>query len=62
MSLSRVWKAQAPEAKQTVGASAVKGTEEPILQKGLDAIASSLCLLGDTLGNAIEVCCQITDC
>lgn len=45
---------------QTEGGSAVKGTEGPILQKGLDAIASSLCLLGDTLGNAIEVCGRTT--
>lgn len=53
-------KVQAPEVKQTVGGSAVKGTEGPMLQKGLDAIASSLSLLGDTLGTAIEVCRRIT--
>jgi len=52
-------KVQTPEVKQT-GGSAVKGTEGPMLQKGLDAIASSLSLLGDTLGTAIEVCRQIT--
>ncbi|XP_024380514.1 uncharacterized protein [Physcomitrium patens] len=45
---------QAPDVKQAVGGSAVKGSEGPILQKGLDAIASSLSLLGDTLGTAIE--------
>lgn len=53
-----VGKVQTPEAKQAVGGSAVKGTEGPMLQKGLDAIASSLSLLGDTLGTAIEVCRQ----
>lgn len=46
--------------KQAVNGSAVKGTDGPTLQKGLDAIASSLSLLGDTLGTAIEVChCEI---
>jgi len=57
---SPAWKAQVPEVKQTVEGSAVKGTEGPMLQKGLDAIASSLSLLGDTLGTAIEVCRQVT--
>lgn len=47
---------QGPDVKQAVNGSAVKGKEGPTLQKGLDAIASSLSLLGDTLGTAIEVC------
>lgn len=51
---NQVGSKEAPDVKQAVGGSAVKGSEGPILQKGLDAIASSLSLLGDTLGTAIE--------
>lgn len=48
---------QASDEKQA--AEGIGGKEEtPTLQKGLDAIASSLSLLGDTLGTAIEVCVE----
>lgn len=46
---------QSSNAKQSTESSPRKGTDGPTLQKGLDAIASSLSLLGDTLGTAIEV-------
>lgn len=47
---------QGSDVNQAAEGIGGKGGETPTLQKGLDAIASSLSLLGDTLGTAIEVC------